>query len=168
VRVVCPGLSAAPWLEVHAIHEGEPGVRLVSACRLTDAPFGSVLVDRGFVADSISARPPVNPADQTPIAIEAVVRQFEPPGRFAPANTPARWFRRDVAEMAQALEAPDPAPVFLMAETSSNPEWRALQPLPVPTQIANRHLEYALTWFGLAAALLGVYAAMLWRRWKGQ
>ncbi|MGH6996568.1 MAG: SURF1 family protein, partial [Phenylobacterium sp.] len=28
------------------------------------------------------------------------------------------------------------------------------------------HLEYALTWFGLAAALVGVYAAMLWRRWK--
>jgi surfeit locus 1 family protein len=37
-------------------------------------------------------------------------------------------------------------------------------PAPVPPDIPNRHLEYALTWFGLAAALIGVYAAMLLRR----
>ena len=37
---------------------------------------------------------------------------------------------------------------------------------PVPADIPNRHLEYAITWFGLAAALVAVYAAMLWRRWK--
>jgi surfeit locus 1 family protein len=75
-----------------------------------------------------------------------------------------RWFSRDVPAMAAALKASGPAPVFLMAETSSNPEWKALVPAPLPAEIPNRHLEYAVTWFGLAAALAAVYAAMLWRR----
>ena len=53
-----------------------------------------------------------------------------------------------------------------MAETPTNPEWAALVPAPIPAEIANRHLEYALTWYGLAAALLGVYAAMLLRAFR--
>jgi surfeit locus 1 family protein len=44
------------------------------------------------------------------------------------------------------------------------PGFPALAPAPVPVELANRHLEYALTWFGLAAALVGVYAALLLRR----
>ena len=60
-----------------------------------------------------------------------------------------------------------PAPVFLMAETSTNPGWQALVPAPLPAEITNRHLEYALTWFGLAAALAGVYAALLFKRLRG-
>lgn len=166
VHAVCPGLASAPWLELYGLHEGQPGVRLISACRLPTGPYGSVLVDRGFVPDSVSARPPRDPASEVPVAIDAVIRTPETPSVFAAANTEQRWFRRDIAEMARALGAPRPAPVFLMAETSSNPEWAALTPLPVPSGITNRHLEYALTWFGLAGSLLAVYAAVLWRRWK--
>ena len=55
-----------------------------------------------------------------------------------------------------------------MAETASNPEWAALKPAPIPTDIPNNHLSYAITWFGLAAALVGVYAALLWRRLQGR
>jgi surfeit locus 1 family protein len=39
-------------------------------------------------------------------------------------------------------------------------------PSPLPVNIANRHLGYVITWFGLAAALAGVYAAMLMKRLK--
>jgi surfeit locus 1 family protein len=69
--------------------------------------------------------------------------------------------------MAAALQAPAPAPLFLMAETSTNPGWKALEPAPLPARISNRHLEYAVTWYGLAAALLGVYAALLLKRRNG-
>jgi surfeit locus 1 family protein len=37
------------------------------------------------------------------------------------------------------------------------------RPSPLPTRISNNHLGYAITWFGLAAALLGVYVAMMFR-----
>ena len=68
--------------------------------------------------------------------------------------------------MGKALGAPAPAPLFLFAETSTAPQVKALQPAPLPAEIPNRHLEYAITWFGLAGALVGVYAALLFRRVK--
>jgi len=166
VTAICPGLATAPFLEVYGLHDGGIVSRLVSACRLQGAAYGAVLVDRGFVAETISARPPVDPAASAPVEVTGVLRQPDPRSFVTPANRPDtnRWYSRDVAAMAEALGVSRPAPVFLFAETSSNPGWRALTPAPVPADIANRHFEYALTWFGLAAALAGVYAALLFRR----
>ncbi|MFN4177579.1 SURF1 family protein [Phenylobacterium sp.] len=166
VSVVCPGLARAPYVELYGLRDGQAGVRLISACAAPSLRYRTILVDRGFVPDTVSARPPVDAGDRTPVEVVGVLRAPEPANAFSPPNRPDRWFTRDVAGMAQALKAPSPAPVFLMAETSSNPEWKALVPAPVPTGITNRHLEYAVTWYGLAAALLGVYAAVLLRRRK--
>jgi len=168
VVVECPGLAAAPWLELYGLREGEAGARLISACRLAAGPYRAVLVDRGFVADSISARPLVDKASRAPLRLTGVLRSPDKPTFVTPRNEIAanRWYSRDVPAMARALGVAAPAPVFLFAETATNPEWKALVPAPVPADIPNRHLEYALTWFGLAGALLAVYAAMLWRRWK--
>ncbi|WP_293676946.1 SURF1 family protein [uncultured Phenylobacterium sp.] len=162
VKAICPGLAKAPFLEVYAIRDGQAGSRLISACRLPDGT--SILVDRGFVPDIISARAPVDAADVTPIEVTGVLRAPDRPNLFSPANTPARWYVRDVAAMAAALKAPNPAPLFLFAETPTNPEWKALTPGAIPADIPNNHFAYALTWYGLAAALLGVYAAMLFRK----
>lgn len=166
VQATCPGLSAAPYLELYALREGQAGARLISACRIEAGPYRSILVDRGFVADTISARPPVEPAAAGELEVVGVLRAPDRASAFSPPNRQARWFTRDVAAMAQALGATAPAPVFLMAESSTNPEWKGLVPAPVPANISNRHLEYALTWYGLAAALIGVYAAVLLRRRK--
>lgn len=166
VTATCPGLDAAPFLELYAIREGQAGSRLISACPVDSAAYRSVLVDRGFVADAVSSRPAVDPAKARPVTVTGVLREPDPRNFFAPANRPDRWFTRDIPAMAAVLGARDPAPLFLMAETSTNPDWTALTPAPVPAEISNRHLEYAVTWYGLAAALLGVYAAMLLRRRK--
>jgi len=167
VVVSCLGLASAPYVELYALSGGEMGSRLISACRLEGAPYGSILVDRGFVAATISSRPPEQ-SDAALVTIEGVLRGPEERGRFANADDPAhrRFFGRQVGPMATWLKATNPAPLFLMAETSSNPEWLALKPAPLPVDISNRHLEYALTWFGLAGALLAVYGAMLRGRLK--
>ena len=162
VKVTCPGLAKAPFVELYSVRDGDAGSRLISACVL-DAQH-SILVDRGFVLDTVSARPPVDAADATPIEVTGVLRTPEPGNSFTPPNTPERWYTRDAAAMGTTLKSPPPAPLFLMAETATNPDWKALVPAPIPANIANRHLEYALTWYGLAAALLGVYAAMLFKR----
>ncbi len=167
--ITCPGLDRAPFLEVYAMREGGAGSRLVSACRLGGGAFGSILVDRGFVADTISARPPEDPAATGPVTLVGVLRRPDPPSVFTPQRPPAGrlWYGRDTAAMAGALNVERPAPLFLAAETSTNPAWRALNPAPVPEDIPNNHFAYALTWFGLAAALAGVYLAMLFRRARG-
>lgn len=165
VTVTCPGLGSAPFLELYSVRDGQAGSRLISACQVATGRYATVLVDRGFVADTISARPAVA-VSTAPLTIQGVLRAPEHGNAFSPANQPGRWYTRDVAAMAAQLKAGHPAPLFLMAETSSNPEWKALVPAPIPSDIPNRHLEYALTWYGLAGALLGVYAAMLLGRRK--
>lgn len=168
VAADCPGLGGAPFLEIYSLRAGQVGSRLISACALKAGAYGTLLVDRGFVADTISARPPSDGSDRTPLTVTGVLRVPEPANFVTPPNEPAanRWYSRDLAAMAAALGAPAPAPLMLMAETATNPDWKALAPAPLPADIPNRHLEYALTWFGLAGALIAVYAAMLWRRWK--
>lgn len=162
----CPGLARAAFVEVFALRDGAAGVRLVSACPLQDGAYGSILVDRGFVADTVSARPPVDPADRTPVRVTGVLRSPDARSLLTPARRPVGrlWYWRDTAGMSAALGAARPAPVFLAAETSTNPDWQALSPVPVPADIPNNHFTYALTWFGLAAGLAGVYLAMLFRR----
>lgn len=168
VIVDCPGLATAPFVELQTIHEGQAGVRLISACP-AEAPAGGAaadvyLVDRGFVADVISARPPVI-ADATPVRVEAVIRAT--PGRGPMALPPEgnRFYARDGVAMARALGVTGSvAPETLFAVTSSNPEWLALQPSAPPAAFSNNHLGYAITWFGLALALAGVYVALLRRK----
>jgi len=169
VRVTCPGLAGAPFVELYGLKDGQAGSRLISACQVASRKYRTVLVDRGFVADTVSARPAIDAADQAPLEVTGVLRVPDRATFITPANQPQtnRWFSRDAAAMAKALGAPAPAaPVFLFAESATSPGFPALQPAPLPAQISNRHLEYALTWFGLAGALAGVYLAVLFRRRK--
>jgi surfeit locus 1 family protein len=161
----CPALASAPFVEVYSIRDGQAGSRLVSLCRPTEGGR-AVLVDRGFVADTISARP--SQAGGTGVVrVVGLLRQGDKGGLFTPVPRDGRFYSRDIAAIARALKAgPDVAPLMLSAETSSNPDWKALDPTPLPVDIPNRHLEYALTWFGLAGALAAVYGAMLLRRQK--
>ena len=167
VRVDCPGLSRAAFVELFGLTDGTPGRRLISACPVASSRYGSLLVDRGFVPADISARP--GPEGQLgPVSVTGVLRVPDRPSLFTPKPDSAGrlWFNRDIPAMASTLGAPRPAPVMLMAETASNPEFTALTPAPLPAAISNRHLEYALTWFGLAAALLGVYGALLRKHYR--
>jgi surfeit locus 1 family protein len=167
VSVVCAGLANAPFLEVYDLRDGQAGVRLVSACPIETEPYRSILVDRGFVPDTVPARPVVDAHDRTPIEVEGVLRKPERGNFVTPKNRPSHWYLHEVTGMAAALHVQAPAPVFLFAESRTNPGIAALKPAPLPVEIPNRHFEYALTWFALAGALAGVYGAVLFRRIKG-
>jgi surfeit locus 1 family protein len=66
--------------------------------------------------------------------------------------------------MSRMLDVRRPAPFTLYALTSSNPDWTALKPSAPPPAFSNNHLGYALTWFGLALALVGFYIVLLRRK----
>jgi surfeit locus 1 family protein len=164
VRVVfsCPDLERRPTLRLFGVRDGEAGYRLIAAC-----PVGarSILVERGFTAMEQAARAGEPGRAVLPGPVIGVLRRgdkatFVTPPNKAPENL---WYSRDIAAMARTLGAPDPAPVFLMLESPA-PEPGGPAPAPLPIDIPNRHLEYAITWFGLAAALVGVYVASLFRK----
>jgi len=162
VTLVCRGLDRAPFVQLRTIVDGKAGVRLVSLCS-TEVP---ILVDRGFVLDTISARP-LSEGGTMPVAVRGVLRRGEPANAFTPPAADGLIYVRDIGQMADMLGASAARrDLMVVAETSSNPEWAALRPVSVPGGLTNNHLGYAITWFGLAAALLGVYLAMLWRRFR--
>lgn len=163
IALDCPGLATAPYLELQTIHDGEAGVRLISACRPQGFPF-VFLVDRGFVSETVSARPPVEPSE-APVHIEGQLREPGAPGPMALPPEGRRFFARDHMAMAEALGVDrDVLALMVYATTSSNPEWGALKPSAPPAAFSNNHLGYALTWFGLALALIGFYIALLRRK----
>jgi surfeit locus 1 family protein len=166
VNLNCPGLSRAPFVRLYALREGQAGERLLSACRLPDGR--SIVIDRGFLPDG--ARAPITYAASSdqPLEVTGVLRRPDAASIFTPRHRPGgRWFARDLPAIARELSAPDPLPYFLAVETRTNPEDPALVPAPIPTNISNRHLGYVITWFGLAAALAGVYGSLLRQRLKG-
>ena len=169
MRVVtdCPGLDQAPYLKLYALQGAVAGFRAISACAVTEGPYRTILVDRGFVADADASRMPApgGAAGEH----RAVVGLLRAPGQasfVAPDNRAGEnaWFRRDPQAMAAALGVQDPAPVFLMLESPRSEASFGPTPAPLPREISNRHLGYAITWFGLAAALAGVILTMVLRK----
>jgi surfeit locus 1 family protein len=165
VSVDCPDIETTTFVRLWAVPDARSGYRIITACRLAGAPYGSILVDRGFVPLDDASKLTSGARLVGPIV--GVLRQGDRPNAFTPANQPAQnlWYSRDVPAMARALGADAPAPVFLMLEAPA-PKGGRPEPSALPAEIPNNHLQYAVTWFGLAAALAGVYLASLWRRLK--
>jgi len=104
------------------------------------------------------------------VDIVGLVRAPEAKRMFVPANDVARniWYWRDIDAMTAATAGPDAGHVhrfFVDAEATPVPGgWPkgGVTRLELP----NRHLEYALTWYGLAAALAAVFVAFAVTRWR--
>jgi surfeit locus 1 family protein len=156
----CPGLLDGPRGKVYGVQDGKIAYRQMAAC---PAPAGaSVLVDVGY--EDCGAEKPLPPFAGPLVGI---LRKPDARTFVTPPDQPAAklWYWRDLPSIAMALGAPPPLPVFVALERGPQPgSGCRLARAPIPTDIPNRHFEYALTWFGLAASLIGVYAAMLLRR----
>jgi surfeit locus 1 family protein len=138
-----------------------PGWHVITPLLLDDG--SALLVDRGFVPDTAkdsAARPQGEIAG--PVTVEGILRLTTQPGLFTPDNQPARniWFRRDAAAMGAATGLPLVRPYFLVAGPAPNPGG-----LPVGTpervDLPNDHLQYAITWFALAGAVLVITLILL-------
>jgi surfeit locus 1 family protein len=165
VSLDCPNILSQPRLRLYGVQDGQMGSRLMTACPVAGGA-SSVLVDLGFVGDSPCLQDKPVPPFSGPIV--GILRKPDPKTFVSADNDPAHnlWYWRDLAAMAKALHAPPPATSFVAVERGPPFPGPACQPvrLPIPTDLPNNHLQYAITWFGLAAALVGVYVAMLFRR----
>lgn len=162
VQTPCPQLETLPTIRLYGVRDGVAGYRLIAACPLEGEPYGSILVDRGFIPREVVDTPPTPTPLRNPIV--GVLRKGDKASWFTPKNEPEKneWFSRDIPAMAETLQAENPAPIFLMLERPA-PTGPGPQPAPLPTDIPNRHLEYAMTWYGLALVLLAVYIGKLIR-----
>lgn len=166
-RVVtrCEGLGERE-AHLYGLRTDGPGWREITACRLASGPYGSILVDMGFAREAGLQAPSGEAVTLGPDAlVTGVLRAPEPKPWFAALVAPpatargasGEFFGRDVPALSAAVGAPRPAPVMLLLEKpAAGPD---LIPSALPTGIENNHLGYAVTWFGLALALVGVWIA---------
>jgi surfeit locus 1 family protein len=119
----------------------------------------TLMVDRGEIPQEKLA-----PQSRRPVEgethVTGVWRVPDAPGMFTPAPVPQKhiWYARDLAGIAAADGVKLAAPVLIEADSTPNPGGSPVGGQTV-VDFPNNHLEYALTWFGLAAGLFGVYLA---------
>jgi surfeit locus 1 family protein len=118
----------------------------------------TVMVDRGLVPPAL--RDPATRKESTADRVTGVWRTPDKPGPFTPSPDLAHrvWYARDLASIAEVDHVKIAAPTIVEADATPNPGgW----PEGGQTRInlPNDHLQYALTWFFLAASLVGVYLA---------
>lgn len=155
---------------VHGLAAGDtPGRALQGYYVIT--PFvrddgTTVLVNRGFTPTELKAQGARRDGlIEGPTTVTGIVRGSEARTMFVPAPDPARgeWFNRDVPGIAAARGIADPAPYLIEADAMpGRTAWPRGGQLRV--DLPNNHLQYAFTWFGLAACLVGVFSAFAWRR----
>jgi surfeit locus 1 family protein len=143
-----------------------PGYLVLAPLLLPDG--AAVIINRGFVPSA--AKDPASHAPQAgEVTVTGLMREPEPRNLFTPADQPDKnlWFTRDPGAIAADFGLTRAAPFSVDADSSGDP--KAL-PRGGTTVIAfpNNHLAYALTWFGLAAALAGVFGSWAWTRIRPQ
>lgn len=153
-------------LPVHAIlgephgRFGGPGVWMMTPFARDDGSI--VWINRGFVPRRERDLADHAPAPSGEVTITGILRRPEPRGTHTPADDPAHrlWFVRDPAVLAAAadLEAAKVAPYTVDADASLTPAGGLPQAGETRLSYPNDHLGYAITWYGLAATCVGVFA----------
>ena len=118
-----------------------------------------VAVNAGFVQNTMQDRAQQDRATSRlvtgqPVALTGYLRFPESAASFTPAeNTGKRlWFVRDVPAMARALGWGPIAPFYIDLEAPV-PGSGTPKPGPLRVHLKDDHLQYAITWFGLATVM---------------
>jgi surfeit locus 1 family protein len=131
-----------------------PGYWVFSPARLLGGSL--VVVDRGFVPEG--KQDPKTRAEGQPrgvVEIVGAMRWPETRGQFTPADEPDKnlWFTRDPAGMAAAKKWGTVAPFYVDQEAPPAPGGLPIVG-PLKPSLPNNHLQYAVTWYGLALVVL--------------
>jgi surfeit locus 1 family protein len=141
------------------VADAGPGYWVFTPARLADG--GVVMVNRGFVPDA-RRNPQTRLEGQVsgPVTLVGAMRWPDTRHWFTPGDDSAHnlWFMRDPAPIAAAKGLGSVAPFYVEQETPAPPGGLP-QPGKLIVSLPDNHLQYALTWFGLAAVLAGTFIA---------
>uniref|UniRef100_E6VBQ7 SURF1-like protein n=1 Tax=Rhodopseudomonas palustris (strain DX-1) TaxID=652103 RepID=E6VBQ7_RHOPX len=145
-----------------------PGTWAFLPARLPDGR--TIVINAGFVPNTMQQRGTEDRAiapllTGEPATLTGYLRFPEHPGLFAASpNVDKRlWFTRDVPAMAAALGWDRPAELapFYVDLEAPVPASGVPKPGPLGVHLRDNHLQYAITWFGLALAVAVAFAFWL-------
>lgn len=154
-------------LLLSSVRHGQTGFDLITPMVLESG--GSVLVNRGWVPKAwprseatgvLVRRRPAGVVERT-----GLLRAGGKGNPWIPDNDFARdqWYFTDVARMAAKAGLDDAKPYIVKLAPGRDLEGYPKGPHE-SYEIRNKHLEYAITWFGLAATLVAIYVMFHIRR----
>jgi cytochrome oxidase assembly protein ShyY1 len=142
-----------------------PGTWAFMLARLSTG--GTIVINTGFVQNTMQDRAQQDRAvtrlvTGALVTLTGYIRFPESAGLLTPAQNPARrlWFTRDHVAMARALGWGEVAPFYIDLEQPV-PESGIPKPGPLEVHLKDDHLQYAITWFGLAGAVLIAFGVWL-------
>ena len=128
----------------------------------------TVVINTGFVQNTMQDRAQQDRAvarlvTGAPVTLTGYIRFPESAGALTPSeNLDKRlWFTRDTNAIARSLGWGQVAPFYIDLESPA-PESGIPKPGPLELHLKDDHLQYAITWFGLACAV--VIAFGIWMR----
>ncbi|CAN1529114.1 COG3346 Uncharacterized conserved protein [Caulobacteraceae bacterium] len=157
------GLVDPRSVNVRALRDGISGYRIFTPVVLED---GWIFVDRGFVAEADADKVPALAGQ---ISYRGVLRKGAKANSFTPDNDPILkdWYWPDLPAMGASLKLTSGSPAYYVAlnlvdplasgQTQINPWADSKGANQIPPE---RHLGYALTWWGFGFALIGVYTGL--------
>ncbi|MBZ9674152.1 SURF1 family protein [Mesorhizobium sp. ES1-1] len=153
--------------------EGEAGFNVYTPLALDDGRF--VLINRGFIPYDLkdSAKRPKGQVTGR-VTVTGLARNPLPgkPSIMLPDNDVAKnifyWKDRDLMAASAGLPAGFTlVPIFIDADKTTNPGGLPIGGVTI-IDLPNSHLQYAMTWYGLAAALAAVLILRLRRPAKDE
>ena len=157
-----PGQSALVLATTSAFRPDVSGLGfwVFAPARLADGAV--VVINRGFVP-APSGDPNVNYDDPATgvVEITGALRWADARHWFTPRDNPAQniWYVRDPAMLAAAKNwGKSTVAPFYVEQESPPPRGRWPQPGKLVVNLPNNHLQYVVTWYGLALVLVVVFA----------
>jgi surfeit locus 1 family protein len=147
-----------------------PGTWAFLPARLPDG--NTVAVNAGFIENTMQDRGVEDRAvarllTSEPVMLIGYIRFPEAAGALTPAENTAKrlWFTRDHLAMARALRwgegGKQVAPFYVDLEQPV-PASGVPKPGPLEVHLKDDHMQYAITWFGLAIAVMMAFGVWLW------
>ena len=151
--------------------QGDWGYHVITPLELSDGR--AILVNRGYVPRQLrdpSTRIAGSPSGT--VTLTGLLRRA-PPDRpwYIPAADPKTltWSWPEIGDITRSMYgSPDKVVPALLIDADPAPSGVSPAGGATRLELSNRHLEYALTWFALAAALAGVYGFSLVRQLRSQ
>ena len=129
----------------------------------------TVAINAGFVANTMQDRDVQDRAvarliTGQPVEMTGYIRFPETAGVLTPNVEQSKrlWFTRDHMAMAEAFGWNKVAPFYIDLETPVPPSGIP-KPGPLDVQLRDEHMQYAITWFTLAAAVVIAFGVWLRR-----
>jgi cytochrome oxidase assembly protein ShyY1 len=127
----------------------------------------TVVINTGFVQNTMQDRSQQDRAvarfvTGAPVTLTGYIRFPESAGALTPREDIAKrlWFTRDHLAIARALGWGEIAPFYIDLEQPM-PESGIPKPGPLEVHLKDDHLQYAITWFGLAGAVVIAFGVWL-------